>query len=345
MSELLFGTTLLASFLGGMVALLAPCCISVMLPAYFATGFRSRGRVVAATLAFGAGVATVIVPVGLGAAAISSALQRYHLWVYLIGGVLMLAGGLAVLVGWKPKLPMPAGGTPRQGGGFAAAYGLGAFSGIASACCAPVLAGVVVLSGASGSFLAALGVGLVYVLGMVAPLVVIALAWERGHRGPARVLQSRRVRMRAGSFERSLPLGDLLAGVLLVTMGALTVVLAFRGPDMGTTGWRARFAADLDHYALMATDALAWIPGWAVALLAAALLALVIRRALRTVAPDPEDGGTPASEEGTGGPEAVASACCTDSNIGRGTSSAHATAALAATQSPNTTKEVATDGR
>ncbi|MFW6691475.1 hypothetical protein [Streptomyces sp. MAR4 CNX-425] len=45
MGEPLFGTTLLASLLGGKVALLAPCCISVMLPAYFATGFRSRGRV------------------------------------------------------------------------------------------------------------------------------------------------------------------------------------------------------------------------------------------------------------------------------------------------------------
>src|SRR5882757_9318536 len=102
MSELLFGTTLLASFFGGVVALLAPCCISVMLPAYFATGFRSRGRVVAATLAFGAGVATVIVPIGLGAAAISAALQHYHLWVYLTGGALMLLGGLMVLYGWKP---------------------------------------------------------------------------------------------------------------------------------------------------------------------------------------------------------------------------------------------------
>ncbi|MET9836095.1 cytochrome c biogenesis protein CcdA, partial [Streptomyces sp. NPDC006385] len=120
MSELLFGTTLLASFLGGMVALLAPCCISVMLPAYFATGFRSRGRVIAGTLAFGAGVATVIVPIGLGAVAISSALQRYHLVVYLVGGALMVAGGLAVLAGWKPKLPMPSGRSP-QGNGFGAA--------------------------------------------------------------------------------------------------------------------------------------------------------------------------------------------------------------------------------
>jgi hypothetical protein len=45
MGELLVGTTLLVSFLGGMVALLAPCCVSVMLPAYLATGFRHRGGV------------------------------------------------------------------------------------------------------------------------------------------------------------------------------------------------------------------------------------------------------------------------------------------------------------
>jgi cytochrome c biogenesis protein CcdA len=43
MGEILLGTTLLASFLGGVVALLAPCCMSVMLPAYLSTGFRRVG--------------------------------------------------------------------------------------------------------------------------------------------------------------------------------------------------------------------------------------------------------------------------------------------------------------
>ncbi|MFL4901723.1 cytochrome c biogenesis CcdA family protein [Streptomyces sp. MMS24-I2-30] len=281
MSELLFGTTLLASFFGGVVALLAPCCISVMLPAYFATGFRSRGRVVAGTLTFGAGVATVIVPIGLGAAAVSATLQRYHLYVYLTGGLLMLAGGLAVLAGWKPKLPMPSGRSP-QGGGFGAAWALGAFSGIASACCAPVLAGVAVLSGATASFPAALSVGLVYVLGMVAPLVVIALAWERGRKGPARILQSRRIHLGVGNWQRSLALGDLLSGILLVGMGVLTVVLAVRGPSMPNSGWRVMFAADLQHAASKATHSLAWLPGWAFAVVAAAATVWVIRRAVRS---------------------------------------------------------------
>src|SRR5439155_24806024 len=164
MHQVLFGTALLTSFLGGVVALLAPCCVSVMLPAYFATGFSRRSGIVAATGAFAAGVATLIVPVGLGASAISAALPAHHLLIFSIGGAAMLAGGAAVLAGWKPVLPMPSLRSP-SGHGYGAAYGLGLFSGIASACCAPVLAGVVVLTGSAASFGAALAVSLTYVAG------------------------------------------------------------------------------------------------------------------------------------------------------------------------------------
>ncbi len=45
--DLLLGTTLFASFLGGVVALLAPCCVSVMLSAYFASTFQRRTPVMA----------------------------------------------------------------------------------------------------------------------------------------------------------------------------------------------------------------------------------------------------------------------------------------------------------
>src|SRR6266567_3713586 len=175
--QVLFGTALLVSFLGGVVALLAPCCVSVMLPAYFATGFSRRTGIAAATGVFAAGVATLIVPIGLGASALSAALPAHHLLIFTIGGAAMLAGGAAVLAGWKPVPPMPALRSP-SGHGYGAAYLLGLFSGIASACCAPVLAGVVVLTGSAASFGAALAVSFTYVAGMVAPLAVLALVWE-----------------------------------------------------------------------------------------------------------------------------------------------------------------------
>ena len=40
MGDLLFGTTLLASFFGGVVGLRAPSGVSVLLPAYLATRLR-----------------------------------------------------------------------------------------------------------------------------------------------------------------------------------------------------------------------------------------------------------------------------------------------------------------
>jgi cytochrome c biogenesis protein CcdA len=306
MYQVLFGSTLLISFLGGVVALLAPCCVSVMLPAYFATGFGRRSGIAAATGAFAAGVATLIVPIGLGASAVSAALPAHHLLIFSIGGAVMLAGGAAVLAGWKPMLPMPALRSP-SGRGYGAAYGLGLFSGIASACCAPVLAGVVVLTGSTASFGAALAVGVTYVAGMVAPLAVLALVWEGRDWGSSRLLHGRRVRLGFGRLAREMPLGSAASGVVLLGMGVLTLVTAVTGPSMSSSGWRESMTAWLQHASSVTARALSWLPGWAVLLvlagLAAALAAQVVRARRRGADRDTGPGdGLPA---GPPSPDAV----------------------------------------
>src|SRR6266542_4350313 len=138
-----YGGSVLAATVAGAVALFAPCCISVMLPAYFASSCHNRRVLVAMTFLFAAGVATVVLPIALGAAVVQRLLVGQHTLVWL------------------------------------AVWSLGVFSGVASACCAPVLAGVVALSGLAASFARALGLGAAYVFGMVAPLFVLALLWER----------------------------------------------------------------------------------------------------------------------------------------------------------------------
>src|SRR6266568_5112180 len=261
MHQVLFGTALLVSFLGGVVALLAPCCVSVMLPAYLATGFARRTGIAAATAVFAAGVATLIVPIGLGASAVAAAL---------------LAGGVAVLAGWKPMLPMPGLRAPA-GHGYGAAYLLGLFSGIASACCAPVLAGVVVLTGSAASFGAALAVSGTYVAGMVAPLAVLALVWEGRDWG----LHGRKVRLGFGRFGRLMLLGTAASGVVLAGMGAVTLVTAVTGPSMGSSGWRESMTAWLQHASSVTARALSWLPGWAVLAVLAALAAALAWQARR----------------------------------------------------------------
>lgn len=281
MHGVLFGTVLLTSFLGGLVALLAPCCVSVMLPAYLATGLGRRAGVLAATLVFAAGVATVIVPIGVGATALTALVSGHHFAVFSIGGIAMIAGGLAVLAGWKPRLPMPGGRASGREGGVLSVYLLGVFSGAASSCCAPVLAGIAVLSGAAGSFPIAITVSLTYVAGMVAPLALIAMLWERRDWSSSRLLHGREFTVRLFGRRMRRTLGTIASGLLLVAMGALTVVIAFTGPGMGNDGWRVRVAADLQHWAAVTTRALSWLPGWAFAAILAGVIVLIIRQLRR----------------------------------------------------------------
>ena len=99
MRDILISTTIIASFIGGVVALFAPCCISVMLPAYFANTFRRRKELVAMTFLFALGVASIILPIAFGASALTRFIIGRHTLVFLIGAAMMVALGLAMVFG------------------------------------------------------------------------------------------------------------------------------------------------------------------------------------------------------------------------------------------------------
>lgn len=183
-SSIFFGGSAVAAVVVGSIALFAPCCISVMLPAYFASAFQNRRQLVAMTFLFAAGVATVILPVALGAAALQRLFVNEHTLIYAGAGVLMLGLAAYVLLGGKVQLPVPGRRASGRTGPLSV-YSLGAFSGVASSCCAPVLAGVIALSGVAASFGAALGLGAAYVFGMVVPLFVISLFGSASIGAPA----------------------------------------------------------------------------------------------------------------------------------------------------------------
>ena len=107
LSSVLFSGAILVSFLAGTVALFAPCCISVLLPAYFASSFGTRRALVAMTFVFAAGLGLVILPIALGAAALASWITANHELVYLAGAALMFVLGGYLIVGGKLRLPMP----------------------------------------------------------------------------------------------------------------------------------------------------------------------------------------------------------------------------------------------
>lgn len=287
MSEVILGGAVLASFLAGMVALFAPCCISVMLPAYFASSFATKRALIAMTFVFAAGLGLIILPIALGAAAIGSTISANHLIVYLAGASLMVALGVYMLVGGKLALPMPAIRT-RSGRGPLAVLSLGAFSGVASSCCAPVLAGLVALAGASGSFSAALVLGVAYLFGMVFPLFVIALLWDRFNWGESRLLRGRRFSFRAFGRPLSVHSTALASGLILIAMGGVVYYIALRGNAMPSSGWQLSLSARVQHYAAVLRGWLDGAPGWITAGALFAGLAALAWKALGQATSAPE---------------------------------------------------------
>jgi len=193
----------------------------------------------------------------------------------------MMVAAAATVAGWKPNLPMP-GARAAKRGSYGSAFMLGAFSGAASACCAPVLAGVAVLSGAAGSFPVALAIGGAYVGGMVAPLALVALLWDKRRERASRILTDRQLWLRVGPWRREIALGNALSGFLMIAMGVLAMVLAFTGPEMPSGGWQTELSAWLQHISTVAVRSLSWFPGWAVLVAFLGGLVLLLRRVLRS---------------------------------------------------------------
>ena len=282
-SGIFFGGSVVAAFVAGMIALFAPCCISVMLPAYFASSFQNRRVLVAMTFLFAAGIATVILPLVMGASLLRQLFVTQHTVVYALGGLVMLGMGAYTLLGGKLQLPMPG---RRAGGGTGplSVYSLGMFSGVASSCCAPVLAGVIALSSVAPSFALALGLGAAYVFGMVAPLFTVSLLWERYDWQSSRLFRGGMVSWRIGPIRRTLPMVMLISGLLLIAMGGATLWIAFAYDAMAPSShWAAEFALLLQHYGQVATKSLSWRPNWFMAIVLVLVAALLGWRALSQV--------------------------------------------------------------
>src|SRR5260221_1471520 len=96
-SRIFFGGSILAAIIAGAIALFAPCCLSVMLPAYFASTFHNRRLLVAMTFLFAAGIATILLPLAMVASLIRQVLTSQHSALYITRRVLMLALAVYVL--------------------------------------------------------------------------------------------------------------------------------------------------------------------------------------------------------------------------------------------------------
>ncbi len=235
MNALVYSSSLVAAFLGGILALFAPCCVVSLLPTFVATATeRGRRRLPTTAIIFSAGVATVLLPIVLGVGALGQLVARYQRVVFLVIGIFLAFLGVSILWGRGWTLPMPSLRLRVGGSGPARVFTLGLASGVASSCCAPVVVGVVAMSALAASPLGAVGLAMAYVVGMVFPLFVAALFSDR--------LPKRWVRVATGSGgfvfrNRRIAWQDLVAAGMFLAVAAAALALAITGRMSYTPDW------------------------------------------------------------------------------------------------------------
>ena len=227
MEQVLFQTSLIAAFVAGMVALFAPCCISFLLPAYLGSVFKEKEKVLLMTLIFGLGIFVVMMPAVLGVAALSKALFVYHDEIYIAGGFVMLAAALVTFLGIKLPMPNLPGREPGRHDPLSI-FILGIFSGITSACCAPVLIGILTLTFLTPSFFGALSIGAAYVLGMVFPLLIISM-FLSGKADMFMILRKPTLQFNFLGKERVVTVSNFLASAIFTATGVLILSLKATG--------------------------------------------------------------------------------------------------------------------
>ncbi len=176
--DLLVSASFIASFVAGIAALFAPCCITVLLPTYFASIFKQKATVFLMTFIYFLGILTIFLPIGLGVSLLTQIFSSYHDTIFFAGGIFLIFLGMTLLLGQQFTLPFSVHPELRRQD-FISVYILGIFSAIATTCCAPVLAGVLTLSALPGSVFLGGVYTLAYVLGMVLPLFLIALFLDK----------------------------------------------------------------------------------------------------------------------------------------------------------------------
>jgi len=232
MINVLIAGSLAAAFAAGMVAFFAPCCAGVMMPAYLAAiGGGHRFRVARLTAIYVAGVGLVVLPITLGAAALASYVSKWHPQMFAIGGLMMIGVAVALWRGTMLPIDVP---QPKLTGSTISVFGLGVFSGGATACCAPVLAGAIALSATSASLLGGLLLGIAYVAGMMTPLIPLALIYGKAKNK----VRDPNVTLRLGSHAKRIGIARLGGSAIFAGFGVLFIVLALTGKSDTAPGFQ-----------------------------------------------------------------------------------------------------------
>jgi cytochrome c biogenesis protein CcdA len=226
----LLEVSFVAAFFGGVLALLSPCS-ALLLPAFFAYAFQNRTELIARTFLFYLGLATIFVPLGMGAALATTLFIDNRDTMILVAGLLLIGFGALELSGRTLALPFQT-DTVVETKNLFGTYVLGLVYGFGGFCSGPILGSVLTIAATDDDALRGGGLLAVYALGTVLPLFIIASLWDVAGMGKKRWLRGRGFKM--GPLE--VHSTNLIAGTVFIVLGLSFILLD------GTNALSAQYA-------------------------------------------------------------------------------------------------------
>jgi cytochrome c biogenesis protein CcdA len=258
------------------LSLLSPCS-ALLLPAFFAYAFGGGGELVKKTGIFYLGLATTLVPLGMGISAVSALFYGHRSTLILTSGALIIAFGVLQLLGRGFTIgPLSRLRGRIRGEDAGAVFSLGAVYGFAGFCSGPVLGAVLTVAAASGEALRGAVLLAVYAAGMAAPLFLMALFWDRLDLESRSWLRGREISFGGLRLHTT----NLISGAMFILLG--TLFIAYEGTSALSGFYESNGATDLAFAAEQrANDVARGVPEMPLlAGLAALLAVLLLRRRL-----------------------------------------------------------------
>lgn len=233
----------------------------MLLPAFFAYAFTSPGALLSRTAVFFAGLCTALVPLGMLAGTLGAWVNRFRFELVTAAAVVVIVLGLIMLLG----VPVP--GLLRQRGAANASimsvFALGTVYGLAGVCAGPMLGAALTFAAFGGNALAGGLILFTFAVGMVLPLLLLALLWTRV---PAVQRLMRPKELIIGRWRNAWT--NVIGGALTAGIGVLLLVTRGTTSLGGVLG--ATDQARLESSVMRAT---ASVPNWVVILVFVILVA------------------------------------------------------------------------
>lgn len=261
----------LGAFLGGILSLLSPCSV-MLLPAFFAYAFTTPSKLMTRTGIFTLGLLATLVPLGVFSGVFGSLLGTNRHLLITVVGVLVIVVGAVQLAG----LPIP-GLNVRESAAAdrtsaISVFFLGAVYAVAGVCTGPILGAVLMVASLGGSPIYGALLLTVYALGMVVPLAILTLLWQKYGASASKWMRPRTVHI--GRWQNSLV--AIITGVLSIALGAFLLVTDGTAALGGlvSVGTQYRMESALGRFG-------AAVPDWVFALMAAIALAVMVTLIVR----------------------------------------------------------------